>query len=90
MKHFDTKTTEPVSFFLSGLEELLSWQPDGNDDFNVCTVQLAKRQPPLHSKRPRTLVCHDMRGGYLEDRYMLGGGDIWQRAPTSQTCSISA
>lgn len=75
-RYFDTKTTEPISFFLSGLEELLAWQPNSNDDFNVSAVALAKREPPLHSKRPRTLVCHDMRGGYLEDRYVLGGREV--------------
>ncbi|KAF7247448.1 Cytosolic endo-beta-N-acetylglucosaminidase [Varanus komodoensis] len=66
-RQYDIKTSEPISFYLSGLEELLAWKPTSDDAFNVSTEPLAKRQPPLGNHRPRTLVCHDMMGGYLED-----------------------
>ncbi len=67
--HYDPDTTEPISCSMKSLDELLSWKRNEASPFNVATVPLASRYPPLHSCPRRTLVSHDMMGGYLEDRY---------------------
>uniref|UniRef100_A0A8C2CKP7 Cytosolic endo-beta-N-acetylglucosaminidase n=1 Tax=Cyprinus carpio TaxID=7962 RepID=A0A8C2CKP7_CYPCA len=69
--HYDPDTTEPISCSLKSLDELLSWKRQEASLFNVATVPLASRYPPLHSCPRRTLVSHDMMGGYLKDRYSL-------------------
>ncbi|XP_074511079.1 cytosolic endo-beta-N-acetylglucosaminidase [Sebastes fasciatus] len=71
-KHYDTETTEPISCGLNTLEELLSWKRSEANPFNVAVVPLAPREPPLASCPRRTLVSHDMMGGYLDDRFAQG------------------
>uniref|UniRef100_A0A673VMF9 Cytosolic endo-beta-N-acetylglucosaminidase n=1 Tax=Suricata suricatta TaxID=37032 RepID=A0A673VMF9_SURSU len=71
-RYYDKDTSKPISFYLSSLEELLAWTPDMEDSFNVALEPLVCRQPPLSSQRPRTLLCHDMMGGYLDDRFIQG------------------
>lgn len=69
-RHYDADTTEPISCALQTLDELLSWKLSESNPFNVAVVPLAAREPPLSSCPRRTLVSHDMMGGYLDDRYV--------------------
>nr|XP_020463999.1 cytosolic endo-beta-N-acetylglucosaminidase [Monopterus albus]XP_020464000.1 cytosolic endo-beta-N-acetylglucosaminidase [Monopterus albus] len=71
-KHFDADTTEPISSGLQSLDELLSWKISEANPFNVAVVPLAPREPPLASCPHRTLVSHDMMGGYIDDRFVQG------------------
>ncbi|XP_025715705.1 cytosolic endo-beta-N-acetylglucosaminidase isoform X1 [Callorhinus ursinus] len=71
-RYYDKDTTKPISFYFSSLEELLAWTPDMEDSFNVASEPSECRQPPLSSQRPRTLLCHDMMGGYLDDKFIQG------------------
>ncbi|XP_056264184.1 cytosolic endo-beta-N-acetylglucosaminidase isoform X2 [Pseudoliparis swirei] len=71
-KHYDADTTEPISCSLRSLEELLSWKRNEANPFNVAAVPLAPREPPLARSPRRTMVSHDMMGGYLEDRFTQG------------------
>ncbi|XP_061606475.1 cytosolic endo-beta-N-acetylglucosaminidase isoform X2 [Phyllopteryx taeniolatus] len=72
VKHYDADTTEPISCSLQTLDELFSWKQTEAYPFNVAVVPLAAREPALSSCLQRTLVSHDMMGGYLDDRFVQG------------------
>ncbi|EDO36828.1 predicted protein, partial [Nematostella vectensis] len=67
---FDEETGTPVTRPLTTLDEALHWTR-GFDSFNVANVHLPEGYQGL-GDHPRTLVCHDMKGGYIDDRFVQG------------------
>ena len=63
----------PVCKPFKTLQAVLSWKPR-LDRLCVATVPLRDRD--IVGTAPRTIVCHDMMGGYLKDSYVQGHADI--------------
>ncbi|KAF2346101.1 Glycoside hydrolase family 85 [Trinorchestia longiramus] len=66
----------PVAVPLKDLKELLDWKAENISKElkkaldKICDIKLLELGP-----RPQTLLCHDMKGGYTEDRFLEGCAD---------------
>lgn len=62
---------QPISYPLSDIKQLMSWKAnDANDRGQAFNISTVPHNPKLLDKSSsRTLFCHDMKGGYLCDRY---------------------
>ncbi|CAI9091776.1 OLC1v1026887C1 [Oldenlandia corymbosa var. corymbosa] len=70
----------PISYPLKTLEELesRSYFDSFHYPFNKSRVKLQSAKSdgsPLMPQRPRILVCHDMQGGYVDDKWIQGGSN---------------
>ena len=61
------ETGQPTSDPLKTWDEVVNWKPSDAELFRE-VVKLSDTS--ALPKRRRTLVCHDMAGGYLHDRYI--------------------
>ena len=64
----------PISYPLKTLEELESraYFNSFHYPFNKSSVSL---KSSALDHRPRILVCHDMQGGYVDDKWVQGGNN---------------
>ncbi|KAM2281200.1 hypothetical protein ACFX1S_041832 [Malus domestica] len=71
-----TQPAVPISYPIKTLEELesRSYFESFHYPFNKSTVALQSGSPSLLlPDRPRVIVCHDMAGGYGDDKWIQGG-----------------
>jgi len=74
-KEFSGRSVEngnPISAPLKSLQELLNWiSNDPNDSGQLfCVSTVPKYQKKFKKDSRKTMVIHDMKGGYLEDRFV--------------------
>ncbi|XP_047321135.1 cytosolic endo-beta-N-acetylglucosaminidase 1 [Impatiens glandulifera] len=79
-----SKPSAPISYPIKTLDDLASrsYFNSFHFPFNRTSVALPAASVEL-ADRPRILVCHDMAGGYLDDKWIQGGENadayaIWQ------------
>ncbi|XP_002273683.3 cytosolic endo-beta-N-acetylglucosaminidase 1 isoform X5 [Vitis vinifera] len=67
-----SQPSTPISYPIKTLQELesRSYFSSFHYPFNVASVPIQSGSLP---SRPRMLVCHDMAGGYLDDKWVQGG-----------------